>query len=135
MKDGMRKYTNPAVNPDFLKTVKEVYKNGTAVLAQNVNGVERGTFGVVQHVSAGGDIAVSWENGFSTVVPYGKESVMVSAKGNCLLEGMPGWKECNHVGCNKCGWNKTVYRRRVKRAFSGDFMVRSDGVKTLLVQV
>ena len=133
MGEGYR-HNKVNMNQDILNVLREVYKSGTVVLADNVEGIERGTKGVTKMVKNTGDIVVNWESGYSSTVKHGVETLRIYVEGICILEGTTAWGECNRKGCNRCGWNKRVYEKRLKKIHSGGMEKLVDGTVALSVK-
>ena len=133
-KEGYRR-TVTGPNPEILKVLKSIYKANTVVFAEKVDGVAKGTKGIVKHFQKNGDILVVWESGYTSPVEYGRESVRLETKSFCMLEDTDVFGGCDRKNCGACGWCQKEFGRRINRINNGDFKFSDDGTKYLSINV
>ena len=119
-----------------LEVLRSVYVDGKIVTAIDVEGVEKGTKGVILGVKNNGNIEVFWDvkDGFIKDVVYMEGVVVVDGDG-CMLrrkiEFFSGG--CDGMECKNCGWNYDVATKRKMMIGRGEMKENKNGQLRLVV--
>jgi len=130
----IKRTVSTRIDAGTLRILKDTYPEGSRVEAIRVRDVKIGMRGIVVEVKDNGDIAVVWNDGESSLVEFGNDSIKTLIEGNCLLKRSMVTGGCEGTKCKDCGWNDAVAKRRIQKICNGGMKKDARGLERLVVQ-